>query len=700
MKKLGFIVIAISVLITGCLNSNSGNSGNLNPSGDLQSNAKFSEQIPVNNLSTVYADNGLILIGGNNNLYQGIIRYSNNIVNWNPSLLYPYGFPKTINSIASDNRGNIVAVGLYGDVYRSTDQGLSWVAANLEIQCTSDKQRPCNLFGIAVYKDMFVAVGDFGTIITSIDGGKNWKQIKVNIEEGLQSIVVGLNGTFVAVGLHGTVVTSKDGVHWNDHSIVGSVSLRGIAVNGSGTYVAVGDSATYLSTDNGAVWWQTQRLPNIILRGVAANKNGRFVAVGDQGIIYVSEDGDSWNRYISDLGGTNLYGITYSKSHKLFIAVGGNGMIVYSKDGTSWFDNTRSMAELTDFSIGGVHGDINGHNIEVTFTSCSGLDIKNLKAIFTLNGSYVTVNGKEQVSGQTSNNFLYPVTYTVYAANGAAQSYTVTVKGPPDFSKFALDEYTGTINKDGRITVDVGSNTDVTKLTAAFTTCGANDTIVKIGGVVQSSGQTTNDFSHDNTYTVTNSRGTNDYHIVVNSPLPAGMENNNFIIDSLYGGIYSIELQYLYTFASVGTDYDMWFNKNQRYDVKNKPGLFDYLGVTYRAGRKLLEPAVGLQFKIFTKNIYITGNATNLTGYDNLYFFIAANLYINGSRVIQPLYIGVGKTRLFGDTGMWFGIPTDLYHDSSCIVVETEDKQHYSIEDEKFGTHINIERESQASCEM
>jgi len=63
MKRLIFIVITISVLITGCLNSNSGNSGNLNASQNLQSNANSSEQIPVNNLVTVYADDSLILTG-------------------------------------------------------------------------------------------------------------------------------------------------------------------------------------------------------------------------------------------------------------------------------------------------------------------------------------------------------------------------------------------------------------------------------------------------------------------------------------------------------------------------------------------------------------------------------------------------------------------------------------------------------------
>ncbi len=55
-------------------------------------------------------------------------------------------------------------------------------------------------------------------------------------------------------------------------------------------------------------------------------------------------------------------------------------------------------------------------------------DITKLRATFDFVGKSVEVNGKEQISGETVNDFRKPVTYTVIGYDGARKNYRVTVR--------------------------------------------------------------------------------------------------------------------------------------------------------------------------------------------------------------------------------------------------------------------------------
>lgn len=71
--------------------------------------------------------------------------------------------------------------------------------------------------------------------------------------------------------------------------------------------------------------------------------------------------------------------------------------------------------------------DEDAHTIAVTLPDGT-TDVTALVATFTTSpGASVDVNGTEQVSGTTENDFTSPVVYTVTAADGSKQDYTVTV---------------------------------------------------------------------------------------------------------------------------------------------------------------------------------------------------------------------------------------------------------------------------------
>lgn len=66
-----------------------------------------------------------------------------------------------------------------------------------------------------------------------------------------------------------------------------------------------------------------------------------------------------------------------------------------------------------------------------------------LKAEFTTDGYRVTVNGVEQESGVTVNDFSKPVTYQVMAENGSIRSYTITLMRFTGLPILYIDTYSG-----------------------------------------------------------------------------------------------------------------------------------------------------------------------------------------------------------------------------------------------------------------
>ena len=54
-------------------------------------------------------------------------------------------------------------------------------------------------------------------------------------------------------------------------------------------------------------------------------------------------------------------------------------------------------------------------------------DLKSLIAVFEYNGKSITINGVEQESGVTSNDYSQPLVFTVEAEDGSKQQYTVEI---------------------------------------------------------------------------------------------------------------------------------------------------------------------------------------------------------------------------------------------------------------------------------
>ena len=146
--------------------------------------------------------------------------------------------------------------------------------------------------------------------------GISWREQTTNTTNLLRSIAFG-NGLWVAVGEGGTILTSIDGISWIKQTSNTTERLYGISYN-NGIWVVVGSRGVILTSSNGTSW--TKRVSNTTkyLTNITYG-NGVWVAIGHTTIV-TSNNGISWTLRMS-------WG-TYRSNYPLQKVAYGNGMWV------------------------------------------------------------------------------------------------------------------------------------------------------------------------------------------------------------------------------------------------------------------------------------------------------------------------------------------------------------------------------------
>ncbi len=177
----------------------------------------------------------------------------------------------------------------------------------------------------------------------------------------------------------------------------------------------------------------------------------------------------------------------------------------------------------------GITNDVSGvfsSGTNITLNVPFGTVLTALKATFAASvGSTVKVGTTVQTSGSSADDFTTTAVYTVIAADGTAQNYTVNVIPALSPAKDITSLiFTCALNNGAGIFFDVsgviaGTNinltvpygTTVTALKATFTTTGS---VVKVGSTVQTSGTTANDFTGQVSFSVVAADGSMQYYKV------------------------------------------------------------------------------------------------------------------------------------------------------------------------------------------
>ncbi len=321
-------------------------------------------------------------------------------------------------------------------------------------------------------------------------------------------------------------------------------NMTGVAKAGSGKNVKLRNNIVAFNSSYGIVdtiLWDNTSVPlNSDYNDV--HSNGTNFVNNTEGAHTISGDPSFKNRGGHDyhLNG-NSPCINAGESTGLFTTDFNGKSIVGQVDmGAFEYQGTLSSEKaITSFVIPNQVGSttINESAHSISLTMPYGTARTALVASFTTTGSSVSVNGTNQVSGATPNDFTDPLTYVVTATDASTQNYVVTVTiAPAPSSAKAITAFTipnqvgATSISESAHTVSLTTpyGTNLTALIPAITITGT--AVSPASGVAQN-------FTNPVTYTVTAADASTQAYIVTvsvaSAPSPTSKDITSFSFDGL-----------------------------------------------------------------------------------------------------------------------------------------------------------------------
>jgi photosystem II stability/assembly factor-like uncharacterized protein len=202
---------------------------------------------------------------------------------WTPRPIPTSESPQAL-TCAPDNK--IWVVGAFTNRWASSDAGESWVEA------TDDEDA---LLTTVQFFDALngVITGEFGTVMTTIDGGESWVTHEPLVDEFYpQSAFFKDSKTGWVTGLGGVILHTNDGGEsWTEQETETVVPLYGIEQVGKNMY-SVGGEGTVLKYD-GARWRQFDhgKPIRLYIRAIRALDDTRAIVAGVGGALHIVEVG-------------------------------------------------------------------------------------------------------------------------------------------------------------------------------------------------------------------------------------------------------------------------------------------------------------------------------------------------------------------------------------------------------------------------
>jgi photosystem II stability/assembly factor-like uncharacterized protein len=244
------------------------------------------------------------------------------------------------------------AVGKFGLILHTADGGRTWLEQiSRTHNALSAVSFPNNQRGFAV--------GSAGTVVATSDGGRSWKAQKSGVEEQLLSLQALSPDVVYAVGAYGTLISTTDGgATWQKHALswdnlipqvvrdVGYMepNLNSVFFVDQQFGWIVGEFGLILHTSDGGRSWSAQRygkdLPQLYAIAFLDGRTGW--AAGQLGDLVVTSDGGVHWRPIEVDAETDLYAIALKGKQGMIV---GDGVALVSNDAGATWSRVRSFPE-------------------------------------------------------------------------------------------------------------------------------------------------------------------------------------------------------------------------------------------------------------------------------------------------------------------------------------------------------------------
>jgi photosystem II stability/assembly factor-like uncharacterized protein len=169
---------------------------------------------------------------------------------WNWQNPYPQG--NDLYAVHFWNAANGYAVGAFGTIIKTTDGGNTWAIKYMGADVIFRSV-------FATGPDTCYVTGNNAAILKTTNGGGTWVSLDPGTGGDLYSVWFADSNTGFVAGSDGTLLkTANAGASWTVQSVPASVSLRAVFFSGANIGYVVGDSGVILKTTNGGSSWSLQ----------------------------------------------------------------------------------------------------------------------------------------------------------------------------------------------------------------------------------------------------------------------------------------------------------------------------------------------------------------------------------------------------------------------------------------------------------
>jgi hypothetical protein len=224
----------------------------------------------------------------------------------------------------------IVAGTYYNGVWRSVNNGSSWIAVNNGLPVDDDPY----VYSLAINGNNIFASFYDGVYLSTNDGS-NWNWVGNGLPSYTYVNAFAFNGNNIFAGSHDGVFLSTDnGKSWNEvNNGLKNVAIYSLAIKGNNIF-AGGNDGVYFSTNNASSWNQVKYLGNSV-EDIKIYENNIF-AICSTGKIYLStNNGSSWENINNGIPSTGTGDALTINGGNIFAATSA-GIFLSTNDGANW----------------------------------------------------------------------------------------------------------------------------------------------------------------------------------------------------------------------------------------------------------------------------------------------------------------------------------------------------------------------------
>lgn len=221
--------------------------------------------------------------------------------------------------------GRLVVAGERGRIFLSDDGGAAWRPIETPTGAT--------LTALAALDDRrLVAVGHDEVILRSTDAGEHWERVweDTDADGPLLAVRFDAEGQGLAVGAYGRILESRDGGRrWEAQRLaIGDPHLNAIARTPGGFWMLAGETGTLLRARAGLRDWEVLDAPyGGSFFGLLRTPGDALLAFGMRGHLYRSRDGGRHWEALDTGSESSLFGGRVLEDGRTLL-VGQNGMLL------------------------------------------------------------------------------------------------------------------------------------------------------------------------------------------------------------------------------------------------------------------------------------------------------------------------------------------------------------------------------------